>query len=67
MRWPEKRRADLRISLVRDGIVLNLKDGCAVFAPGDPAQNTGLRITAWSSGSVQYQNTFGLIIVTIVM
>ena len=52
---------------MRDGIVLNLKDGCAVFAPGDPAQNTGLRITAWSSGSVQYQNTFGLIIVTIVM
>ena len=53
--------------IARDGIVLNLKDGCTVFAPGNRAHSIGLRITARSSVSVQYQNTFGQIIVTIVM
>ena len=72
----KKHRLDLRVSLVRDEIRLNLKDDCIsfnpveaskLFDPEDKTHNIGLRIAGKISKSIQYQNTFGLNIVTIII
>ena len=67
---------DIRVSYVRDDVILCLKDDCIpfdpteaskLFDPDDITHNIGLRIATKISKSMTYQNTFGLNILTIVI
>lgn len=65
---------DIRVSLIREEILLNIKDDCRAFNPAEAAKlfdpddkthNIGLRIADRMSRRMNYQNTFGLNILTI--
>ena len=72
----KKHSLDIRVSCVREDIIICLKDDGVVFDPteaaklfdpDDIAHNIGLRIATRISKSMTYQNTFGLNILTIVV
>ncbi len=70
----QDRNLDARVSLIRDEVVISLKDDCKafnpteaakIFDPDDITHNIGLRLAAAISGEMSYQNTFGLNVLTI--
>ena len=70
----KKHCIDIRVSYIRDEIVLCVKDDCRAFNPKEAAElfdpddkvhNVGLRLAAAMAGRMSYQNTFGLNILTI--
>ncbi|MCR4926486.1 MAG: ATP-binding protein [Lachnospiraceae bacterium] len=72
----KKHGIDIRVSLLKDDIIICLKDDCApfdpkeaskLFDPDDTVHNIGLRLASRLSKSMNYQNTLGLNILTIVL
>lgn len=70
----KKHYLDIRVSCVREDILISLKDDCKAFDPAEAAKlfdpedlshNIGLRLASSMSKSMTYQNTFGLNILTI--
>ncbi len=70
----KKHCIDIRVSFIRDEIVLCVKDDCRAFNPKEAAElfdpddkvhNVGLRLAAAMAGKMSYQYTFGLNILTI--
>jgi len=70
----EKDSIDIRVSYVKGDIVISFKDDCIPFNPAQASQlfdsddkthNVGLRLASSIAGSMNYQNTFGLNILTI--
>ena len=72
----KKHSIDIRISHVKDDIVISMKDNCRMFnpqeayemfSPEDITHNIGIRIVENISKSMIYQNTLGLNVLTIVI
>lgn len=72
----KKHCIDIRVSRVKDDVILSLKDDCRAFNPAEAARlfdpedkthNIGLRIADRMTKRMSYQNTFGLNILTIVI
>ena len=70
----KKNSIDIRVSYVKGDIVISFKDDCIPFNPAQASQlfdsddkthNVGLRLASSIAGSMNYQNTFGLNILTI--
>ncbi len=72
----KKHILDIRVSCIRDDVVICLKDDCKSFDPAETARlfdpedishNIGLRIASSISKSMNYMNTFGLNILTVTL
>ena len=67
---------DMRISCIRDDLVICIKDNCIPFDPAETAElfdpedicrNIGLRLISRISKEISYRNTLGLNILTIIV
>ena len=70
----KKHNIDMRISIVKDDIIISIKDNCrlfnpeeaeALFNPEDVTHKIGIRMVDKISKSMIYQNTLGLNVLTI--
>ena len=70
----KKHSLDIRVSYLREELLLNIKDDCVpfnpvevskMFDPDDPTHNLGLRVTEGVTKNMSYQSTFGLNILSI--
>lgn len=68
------RSIDIRVVCKGEDLILRLKDDCRpfnpkevkeLFDPADPTKNLGLRMVAGMAKNIQYQNSFGLNVLTI--
>ncbi len=72
----KKHCIDIRVSCMKENIMLSIKDDCRkfnpteaakLFDPDDKTHNLGLRIATGMTQRMSYQNTFGLNILTMVI
>lgn len=72
----KKHCIDIRVSCVKEDVMLSIKDdgrafnpteAAKLFDPDDKAHNIGLRIATGMTKKMSYQNTFGLNILTMVV